>query len=226
MAMVRTTFSGQMHGFRFVNRFNLLSTHALNLPGIGTIDLSSVVVGLCGGMCFAALDYFRSGLPVPTQDAIPEPGTALHAYLLQRQLRSFQNLQPGIVPLPAIVWLIDWTLSANSDVENLTAKQEVPKIRRKLDAGDPVVLALIRSNDLAQLQENHQVVATGYDFDEMTQELSLHIYDPNHPGEEPELTVSLAHTGDGIHPRQSTGEPLRGFFVINYAPRRSGLPAG
>ncbi|MCC7353841.1 MAG: hypothetical protein IT330_08805 [Anaerolineae bacterium] len=225
MASVRTSFSAQQHGFRFVNRFALLPSRTISLPGIGSIDLSSVVVGLCGGMSFAALDYFRAGKPAPSQDTIPEVGTALHTYLVQRQLRSFQNLQPGILPLPAIVWFIEWTLAPNSTVEGLTARQEAPKLRRKLDQGEPAVLGLIRSNALDRLHENHQVVAAGYDLDEMQEQLTIHVYDPNHPGMEPEINVNLRGSDEGILPNQSTGEPLRGFFVINYTPRKSGLPA-
>jgi regulator of RNase E activity RraA len=71
--------------------------------------------------------------------------------------------------------------------------------------------------------QNHQVVATGYDLDEYNRRVTLFLYDPNHPGKEPELTVGLDPDGDP-HIEQSTGEPLRGFFVLDYGPRKRGLP--
>ena len=48
--------------------------------------------GLCGGMSYAALDFFRSGIGVPWDASTgerPASGTRLRGYLWKRQLRSF-----------------------------------------------------------------------------------------------------------------------------------------
>jgi hypothetical protein len=57
----------------------------------------------------------------------------------------------------------------------------------------------------------------GYDFDPLANQMTVYLYDPNHPGEEPSLALDLSHPGQGNSFTQSTGEPLRGFFVIPYA---------
>src|SRR5437763_33144 len=68
-------------GFHFSNNF---TNHLLF--GITTI-------GRCGGMAYAALDYYLAGLPVPTHTAIdfgpsrvPADGTILADYLWWRQI--------------------------------------------------------------------------------------------------------------------------------------------
>jgi hypothetical protein len=68
----------------------------------------------------------------------------------------------------------------------------------------------------------NKVTAVGYDFDADTKAMAIYLYDPNHPGEEPTLTLNLANPASGHNLSQSTGEPLRGFFVINYQPQAPG----
>jgi hypothetical protein len=46
--------------------------------------------------------------------------------------------------------------------------------------------------------------------------MTIYLYDPNHPGEEPSLSLNLANPTAGVNLTQSTGEPLRGFFVNKY----------
>ena len=108
-----------------------------------------------------------------------------------------------------------WTLEDDRDVAQWTAREEIPKILASLDEGTPVVLALIRVRK-GNPTGNHQVLAVDYELDEDTKKLDLTLYDPNHPGKEPIISVDLSDPDNGIHPRQSTGEPLRGFFVIRY----------
>jgi hypothetical protein len=80
------------------------------------------------------------------------------------------------------------------------------------------VLALIRADDRPDPTKNHQVVATAYDWNASTKQLKIDLYDPNHPRRSPKLTFEFARPRRGISPRQSTGESLRGFFVIDYKP--------
>jgi hypothetical protein len=47
----------------------------------------------------------------------------------------------------------------------------------------------------------------------------VQLYDPNHPMTEPTLRMNFADPRLGINPSQSTGEALRGWFVIDYKPR-------
>ena len=59
MTFINTNFSNQQHGFHFINSFELNLPVKFQLPFGASVDLSSVVFGLCGGMCFTALDYFN-----------------------------------------------------------------------------------------------------------------------------------------------------------------------
>ena len=54
MALERTDFEVQKQGFRFWNYFDF--SLKFELPLAGAIDLGKIIYGLCGGMCFAALD--------------------------------------------------------------------------------------------------------------------------------------------------------------------------
>jgi len=212
----RTVFSPRVHGFRFENAFQF--SFEFVVPLVGRIDLGRIMYGLCGGMCFAALDYTYADRPVPSGAAAPTPGTDLYAYLWQRQLDS---LWGPVVPLKVIAWM----LRTNRAVSLLTAN-EFPQVRARIDRGTPAVLCLIRARGLRDPTQNHQVLATGYRLDPATNQVTIDIYDPNHPGQDSTLTMNLSDPSGGIDLVQSTGEPIRGFFVIKYEPQSRGLPEG
>lgn len=206
MQTISTNFQPLERGFHFINSFDFDVT--LDLPFINPIQLKEIFYGLCGGMCFAALDYFNAGLPIPTvadNDHLPP---ALLTYLHTRQLDS--------LGLPVVPKVIEWMLRDDLDVGRLTARTEVPKLRTRLEKGQPCVLGLIRVHSGENPTDNHQVLATGYDFDDQSGLMTIHLYDPNHPGEAPSLTLNLSQPAQGINLSQSTGEPLRAFFLINY----------
>jgi hypothetical protein len=209
MVQAHTNFKAQTNGFRFVNRFNLPFSTNVKLPIVGEIDLSKVVYGLCGGMCFAALDYYNVGRPVPGYTQVGQFPQGYLTYLWDRQLDSL-----GLVVLPKV---IEWMLRADTDVAVRVCRYEVPKMRRQLDQGKPVVLGLVRGRGVEDPTQNHQVLVEGYDLDDATQQMVLYLYEPNYPGITPTLSLSLTRPSQGIQLKQSTGEVNRGFFVINYS---------
>jgi len=71
-------------------------------------------------------------------------------------------------------------------------------------------LVLIRARGGANPSSNHQVVAVGYKATGDGQ-VEVRLYDPNHPGIRP--TIPLDLQSQSVGPRQSTNEPVRGFFV-------------
>ena len=101
------------------------------------------------------------------------------------------------------------------------ARIEVPKLRRMLENGQPAVLLLIRVQGMNNPTMNHQVLATGYEFDRETKEMKIFLYDPNHPGEQPSICLDLKKPSAGLKLIQSTGEALRGFFVVPYKSQES-----
>ena len=213
MAKVVTGFSPLDHGFRFVNFFQF--SLEFRLPLLRPVDLGRIIFGLCGGMCYAALDYFHADVDVPPLDTQPQRGTRLYAYLWRRQLRSL--VMPK-VPLK----IMEWMMRSDEDLAQRTAGAEFAKAKRRIDKGEPAVLLLIRAGGMTSPTQNHQVVATGYELDESSGQAKVFLYDPNHPGKEPQISFSLDPEEAG--PSQSTEEPLRGFFVLDYGPRIRGLP--
>jgi hypothetical protein len=207
MTASSTSFTSQADGFRFPNRFEF--SFRIDLPLVQSIDLGEVVYGLCGGMCYAALDCFKAGRPIPQQEDVPQTGTPLHLYLVDRQVDSL-SLPAGLLKV------LEWMMLDDGEVGWLTAAREFPKARRRLDRREPTVLAFIRQHGISDPSQNHQVVARAYDYDDRQKKLELCLYDPNHPGEEPQLVMDFSNPRGGIAAKQSTGESLRGFFVMDY----------
>lgn len=202
----KKTFLSKDRGFRFINRFDVADLVDWSVFDNWTKD-HPIIYGLCGGMCFAALDLFYTNRALPLADAPPEDETPLYKYLLARQIDSLS--------FDTLANVIRWTLEDDLDVAKWTARDEIPQIMETLDKGRPAVLALIRVKK-GNPTGNHQVLAIDYALDEENKQFEMTLYDPNHPGEEPKIFVDLSDPKQGIHPRQSTGEPLRGFFVIRY----------
>ncbi len=208
MAQAQTKFVPAENGFPFVNRFEFKLPLKFTLPLAGTIDLNEVVLGLCGGMCFAALDNFYAG-KAPTAAASPQeldPKTLI--YLADRQIDSLK--------ITTLIKFIEWMLIDQAEIGARMLRSEIPRLRRMLDKGDPAVLGLVRVQGLGDPTHNHQVLAVAYSLDDATREMQISLYDPNHPGQTPTLRLNLGQTGPGFAVTQSTGEALRGFFIIPY----------
>src|SRR5512138_300122 len=211
MAKVDTLFSPATQGFLFPNRFEVHLPFHFTLPLLGEIDLRNLVFGLCGGMCATALDYFHQGLPRPDIAQVERLDQKMLVYLCERQLDSLS--------IPVIVKFIEWMMLEDQEVAQRTARSEVPKLLRALDSAKPSVLGLVRVQGAGNPTNNHQVLATAYDLDSATKDLTIHLYDPNHPGEAPSLRLNLAHPKAGINLVQTSGEGLRGFFMVPYRPQ-------
>jgi hypothetical protein len=213
MITVRTNFDPRLHGFKFINRFELPGLANLSLPGLNSspFSLGNMVYGLCGGMCFSALDYFHAGRPVPDFASEEDVSLRLYNYLLTRQLNSLAG--------GSLLKVIAWMAMDDSDLVTKMVQSEIPNLTAALAGGNPAVLVLIRVHGLTDPTHNHQVTAIGYDLDPDNNSMTIHLYDPNHPGEEPTLTMNLSRPKKGIKLTQSTGEALRGFFMSEYQPQ-------
>jgi hypothetical protein len=208
MAHVSTTFNPLVHGFRFINRFDFPYLFNVNLPLIGSRGIGDIVIGLCGGMCASALDYYKAGVPVPTEPIVDNIELKLFRYLWNRQMDTLST--------PVLERLLTWAIFDTRTLSRLVTRDEVPKLMQRLDAKQPVILVLLRARGFLSLTQNHQVLAVGYDYDPTTKDLSINLYDPNHPGQKPTLNMNLTYPGSGIKLSQSTGEPLRAFYVTDY----------
>jgi hypothetical protein len=209
MASATTAFRPDVHGFKFKNQFTLKLEYVL--PLIGEIDLDDLMVGLCGGMCFTALDYFNSGISIPSRQTVPETGSNLRKRLISKQLQS-------LIPPDGILKVLTWTAKDDSYVWRHTAGREFRKLRTRLDKAQPAVLILIRVGRGEDPGKNHQVVARSYHYDEQSGRVRIGVYDPNRPEKEPRLSLNIASPRTGINAKQSNEGPFRGFFVVDYKP--------
>jgi hypothetical protein len=80
--MIRTAFNPVQHGFKFPNSF---VNHVISVPALG-IDFTTG--GRCGGMAFAALDYWHHHLAIPEDSSLPVDGTLVSTYIYDRLMNS------------------------------------------------------------------------------------------------------------------------------------------
>jgi hypothetical protein len=211
----RTGFDPRAHGFHFANDF---VDKVVTVPGYGEV----ATAGRSGGMAFAALDYWFAGLPVPSHRpedfpdrAVPSDGTRLADFIHKRLFDSYATWSAR--------QFLTWSLAEDHPtwswpgLSRLTA-EELPRIRRSIDAGRPVVLGLVGARGLDEVARNRQVVAYGYDQDGSVgaAPTRLFVYDSHRPDTE----VVLAPDPDGHWAASIGGEPWRGLFLQDYASER------
>jgi|SoimicmetaTmtLAB_FD_contig_41_968201_length_1327_multi_3_in_0_out_0_2 hypothetical protein len=219
-------FGPSTSGFRFPNSFPHVPVRRIGIPGVVSVPIGDASNGLCGGMVFAARDYFEAKRTPPTDTTAPGEGP-LFDYLVDRLFDSFD------LPLGPARYL-ELMSPLLSDGETFWSRfglgphgrswqmvrDEWPKVRADIDAGhpSPIGLITIKSSDPLDLKEDHQVLVSGYDIDGSA--VTLHLYDPNQPGrddivlrfssEEPTRPQTLAVTPQG--------PPVFAFFRVTYRP--------
>jgi hypothetical protein len=117
--MPKTDFTTADNGFRFSNNDITWS--------IGFIHSTA----LCGGMAYAALDYYNAGMEVPQIATAPAEGTPLHRYILGRQEDAHNNTLPRFgVSYAPIVGILGTELPQSSETKKLgqhiRAKKPIP----------------------------------------------------------------------------------------------------
>ena len=235
MASVRVPgFLPSTNGFAFPNAWPSNPIRQFRLGNVATLNIGDAANGLCGGMSFAVADLFRAGLR-PGDQPIPAGGSPRHAYIVERQVSSFDD---GRVPLrfyalmsPARTeregWLEQVLGRVGIDHHSRTwtmLQVEWPRIRARLEAGELVVLGLVRvvSLDPSQLARNHQVLAYGYDHVGLAgPRRTLHLYDPNRPTDD-RGTLALDLSDPTRRPPVLSfpaGPTVLAFFRVPYTAR-------
>jgi len=184
---------------------------------------STRAFGLCGGMAFAALDYYKAGRNVPNE---PGPTTdnlspALRSYILGRMKDSFMFVKDGVVHNNlgrVLAWMaVEWLVPLGEGQRMLLhwTVDEFRKLQGLITANGAWPLALI--GEAQDPCENHQVLA--YKFDSGAGANAIYVYDMNHPGAGHK--ISLDFSGSALKAVYDfTGDswqPLRGFFCEDYA---------
>jgi hypothetical protein len=227
-------FLPSRNGFMFPNSFSGYFLPYSTPAFMGSHKVSSIY-GLCGGMCAAVYDFILAGRAIPQSNNVPRQGTRLQRYLFQRQMDSLGGLGEALVKVAQWTSLPDGTAVGTY---RRTA-DEFCQLRQKLDEGNLVILAMIyaRATSLKELSRlifnNHQVLAYAYQQDGAGA-ITIHIYDPNLPGQddvdihaEPVVVAGMTspsspQTVMGLKSTQLVGgefhKEVRGFFAMPYSP--------
>ncbi len=207
MEKISSNFSSR-HRFRFINSFQLQFPVFMNLPYAGMININEITFGLCGGMCFAALDYFHANRLPPLFQTPQEIDPKFFGFLCDRQLDSLKVF--------TVLKFMEWMVIDEKQIVTRVKRYEIPKLRRLLQKGEPAVLGLVRVRGVQSPTQNHQVLAISYELDPALEQLSIFLYDPNHPHLNPFIRFFMGKSATAPLFIQSTGEPLFGFFIIPY----------
>ena len=220
------SFLPSQDGFAFTNAWPSEPAVVLATP-FGKINIGNAAAGLCGGMVFAALDYWHAGILPPA--AQPAQDAPLYRYIVQRLVDSW-HLPAGVAQYYQWMNLPDGDsgfdvfgrqVVTDRGLAWRTIEAQWPQIMADLDNGTPAALGVVTaaSSSPRDLGLNHQVLA--YDYDSSGSEVTVRVYDPN------------SGQSDGIYirfdPRTPTkptafehnlniGHPVRGFFRTAYAP--------
>lgn len=218
-----TGFLPSTSAFKFGNSFPQVPLKKLKVLG-RQLTIGDASYGLCGGMIYAAIDYFEAKMPIPSNSTAPSSGP-LFEYLVNRQIESF-HLPFGLMKYMV---LMNPLLPDHETIARKIGaapygrawrmiKEEWPKIKKDLDHGklSPLGLVRVKSFNPFQIRKHHQVLAYGYCLNENN--LSITIYDPNYPNDD-HVTISLniekpESTTTVIHSKSS--EPIYSFFRTYY----------
>jgi len=219
-------FLASTGGFAFHNSWPSEPAVVFKTP-FGTVDVGNAKGGLCGGMVFAALDYWHAGVTPPVDQ--PAAGTPLYKFLVQRIVDSW-HVPAGIAQYYQWMGLPDGDSAYSAFGRRIVVEQGLawrtirlqwPQIKKDLDRGVPAGLGLVTvaSRQPKDLGQNHQVLAYGYDAS--PELVTVHVYDPN-SGQDDSVVITF----DPRSPTKPTtfahtiniGHPVRGFFRVAYSP--------
>jgi len=211
----------------------VLGAATFGLPGAFLIPLGILALrkaleghlapgyGLCGGMCFAALDFYhKADLSIPRGQHSgdrPLPRTGLRSYIWKRQMDSI--VSDGVRFMAWLIFLNHvpsvWPFRGGTAWLLARSKKEWKKLRASVDGDDPVPIGLVRGT--RRVYDNHQVLAIGYDE---TGEAggTIYLYEPNCPNRESTICFEFGEQLLDGQESCGAGAPLRGFFCEAYTP--------
>lgn len=220
-------FKPSLHGFKFANSFT-----GSRLPaGLGKLESAlgaPTRYGLCGGMSFAAADYFLARIDIPATAKAPAAGTPLFKYISTRQNDSLGD------KLQNAPRFAQWMMRSDSGlfgVRELTLA-ELHAIVTQIDSHHPALLGLVFSSrgekpvgEGGAVWENHQVLAYAAQHHSPTA-IDLRIYDPNYPGADDALIrCRIAPvTSDLAAPMGGWRVPVFGALCVRVVPGYRSTP--
>ena len=224
--MTPPVFTASRNGFAFINSWPSEPAVSITTP-FGPINIGNAEAGLCGGMVYAAMDYWYAGGSCPTSQ--PAPASPLYKFLVHRIIDSW-NVPVGVtqyytwMSLPDADSTFDFfghQVPAERGVSSRTVTQQWPQVKHDIDTGIPSPLGIVtvKSSAVGDLGHNHQVLACAYSTDNSV--VTLDVYDPNR-GQRDDVSIRF----DTANPQHGTtfthnlgiSEPVRGFFRSRYSP--------
>ncbi|MDE1672665.1 hypothetical protein [Nocardia gipuzkoensis] len=211
------------------NRFrNVLTAGLADALGIGTLPedwmpITQADAGLCGGMTYAAMDYFALGQlpPEAKKDSVvgfvspDSPDDPLFLFIRQRLLDSFDFMGRGHrwLSYTSAIYPDDdegvlQTFGVSKGKAWVTYREEWPRIRELLDNGKLAPIGLVQSAEF-DIGKNHQVLA--YAYEQSAQNVKLWIYDPNVPGQS-----APPAKADDLYLEFDTSSTSNGITVIRH----------
>jgi hypothetical protein len=224
--MTHPAFQPSQHGFSFLNSWPSQPAVVLKTP-FGDIDVGDASGGLCGGMVFAAMDYWHADRIPPVDQ--PAQKTALYRFLVRRIVESWR-VPVGVAQYYQWMGLPDGDEGFQAFGKRVvverglawrTIKVQWPQIRADLVRGLPAPLGIVTvaSHEAGDLAMNHQVLA--YGFATEGRQVTVRVYDPNR-GQDDDVTIRF----DAGAPTKATAfehnlglsHRVRGFFRASYVP--------
>ncbi len=217
-------FRPSISGFRFRNSWPGDPLRRIDLP-IGTIPIGKASNGLCGGMAYAARDYFEAGVPIPATKRAPADRSVLRDFIIDRLIDSF-DLPGGVAPYATLMSTRypaddDDLLSSVGAVPSravVMTRRTWPQVKRTIDEGHPCPLGLVmvESDDLGDMKRHHQVVAYAYRIAGTV--LTLWVYDPNQPLDD-DVTIELDTARTDVPLSVRHGVKVGGPLICAFVPR-------
>jgi hypothetical protein len=172
----------------------------------GSVGIGNAARGLCGGMVFAALDYWYAGLVPPT--AQPAAGTPLFRFIVRQLVDSWQ-VSVGVARYYRWMVLSDGNARQSASNGRPSRPSWTPNTC-------PLGVVTVASANPMQLGVNHQVGACAYSV--AGSEVTLGVYDPN-SGPADDLWIRFSTAGaSGFAHNLGLNRPVRGFFLTTYSP--------
>lgn len=181
--MPDSLFQPVRHGFHFSNDKILWKAGPLSGKA------------LCGGMVYAAMDYYMDRLGIPWDTTAPVQGSTLHSYIYDRQLTAHWNTWYRFtsvwLPILGFVGLGAAAASVNEQFDILVSNLAVAR---------PMPICLVT------IGKGHHLLAIGCNTQPP---FRITVYDPNYP----ELTCNIFQQADGTFLHPVDNSLWQAFFV-------------
>ena len=179
-------------------------------------QLNSYKYGLCGGLSFTELDYYRLDQPVPLPSLTIHPAKhdpaeyQLRSYIWKRTLDSLR-----LNTFRVLVWMyIGHFYPLQQQWLKEKTRIEIEKLKNIINAGMPWPICLIGTT-LSPFY-NHQVLAVGYE--EHDNWITLSVHDSNCPDRLSQISLDFSSSALVIWESCSSKRrgPTRGIFGETY----------